>query len=303
MLSFRAPAAAGAVVLALLLPGCSPQDSNGTAPATATGAGASASGASAGASQSEACRTAELSTKTGGTLTIGTDKPAYSPWFVDDKPTNGKGFESAVAYAVAEQLGFPNGRVRWVTASFNSVIQPGPKPFDVDINQFSITADRKKVIDFSTGYYDITQSIVAIKGDKAAKAKSLADLKNVKLGAAVGTTSYAAITDVIKPAKKPAVFDDNDKAKLALANGQIDALVVDLPTGLYLSAAEIKNGVMVGQLPNPPGTTEQLGMVLEKGSKLTPCVSQAVDTLRANGTLEKLKSTWLTDAAGAPVLR
>jgi polar amino acid transport system substrate-binding protein len=293
MLSFRAPAAAGAVVLALLLPGCAPQGSNSTA-GTASGASPSAS---------PSCTAATLDTKTAGTLTIGTDKPAYSPWFVDDQPSNGKGFESAVAYAVAKQLGYQDSQVKWVTASFNSVIQPGTKPFDVDINQFSITDDRKKAVDFSTGYYDVRQAVVAVKGNKAASAKSLADLKNVKLGAQVGTTSYTAITDVIKPAKAPAVFDDNDKAKLALSNGQIDALVVDLPTGLYLSAAEIKNGVVVGQLPPTTGSVEQFGMVLEKGSALTSCVSQAVDALRANGTLKTLEATWLTDAAGAPDLK
>jgi polar amino acid transport system substrate-binding protein len=309
MLSYRVPVVTGAVLLALLLPACSPQDSDGTSPTTgASGGGPSPGTASAAADaatsgvKSPACRTAAQTTKTAGTLTVGTDKPAYSPWFVDDTPTNGKGFESAVAYAVAQQLGFPSGRVRWVTASFNSVIQPGPKPFDVDINQFSITADRKKAVDFSTGYYDVTQSIVAIKGNRAAGAKTLADLKKVKFGAQVGTTSYQSIIDTIKPSKKPAVFDDNDKAKLALANGQIDALVVDLPTGLYLAGADLKHGVLVGQLSNPAGSTEQFGLVLEKGSNLTPCVSDAVDRLRADGTLKRLETTWLTDAAGAPVL-
>jgi polar amino acid transport system substrate-binding protein len=294
MSSFRAPAAAGAVALALLLPGCAPQDSNSSTSTAAT---------SSGASPTAACTAASLATKTAGTLTIGTDKPAYSPWFVNNQPTNGKGFESAVAYAVAKQLGYQDSQVKWVTASFNSVIQPGAKPFDVDINQFSITDDRKKAVDFSSGYYDVRQAVVAVKGNKAASAKSLADLKNVKLGAAVGTTSYTAITDVIKPAKKPAVFDDNDKAKLALSNGQIDGLVVDLPTGLYLAAAEIKKGVVVGQLPPTTGSVEQFGMVLAKGSPLTNCISQAVDALRSAGTLKTLEATWLTDAAGAPDLR
>jgi polar amino acid transport system substrate-binding protein len=290
MLSLRLPAAAGAVLLALLLPGCAPTD-EGDGAATTTASGTTS------------CDPASLSTKTGGTLTIGTDKPAYSPWFADDDPANGKGFESAVAYAVAKQLGFEQGKVKWVTAAFNSVIQPGTKPFDFDVNQFSITAERKRAVDFSSGYYDVTQAVVTVQGNKAAAAKSLADLKDVKLGAQVGTTSYRAITDVIKPAKTPAVFDDNDKAKLALANGQIDALVVDLPTGLYLAAAEIKKGVVVGQLPATGTATEQFGLVLEKGSKLTGCVSQAVDTLRSNGTLKTLETKWLTDTAGAPLLK
>jgi polar amino acid transport system substrate-binding protein len=293
MFSYRAPAAAGAILLALLLPGCAPTDEAGSAATPSGSPGATA-----------ACSPASLSTKTPGTLTIGTDKPAYSPWFVDDDPTNGKGFESAVAYAVAEQLGYDQAAVKWVTASFNSVIQSGPKPFDLDINQFSITPERQQAVDFSSGYYDVSQAVVTTKGSKAAGVKDLAGLTGLKLGAQVGTTSYLAITNVIKPSSAPKVFDDNDKAKLALANGQIDALVVDLPTALYLAAADLKDGVVVGQVPSAvSGTVEQFGMVLEKGSSLTPCVSQAVDALRADGTLKTLETTWLTDAAGAPLLK
>jgi polar amino acid transport system substrate-binding protein len=299
MLSMRAPATVGAVLLALLLPGCAPTDSSDDSATTGV-AGATSAGASP---STAACTAAGLDTKTAGTLTVGTDKPAYSPWFSDDNPANGKGFESAVTYAVAKHLGYQTGQVKWVTASFNSAIQPGPKPFDVDVNQFSITDARKKVVDFSSGYYDVRQAVVAIKGSKAASATSLAALKGIKLGAQVGTTSYQTITDVIKPTKAAAVFDDNDKAKLALANGQIEALVVDLPTALYLAAAEIKNGVVVGQLPTTTGKVEQFGMILAKGSPLTSCVSQAVDALRADGTLKTLETTWLTSAAGAPELK
>jgi polar amino acid transport system substrate-binding protein len=289
----RVSAAAGAALLAFLLPACAPaDDSTDTSTATQT-LGAEAT-----------CNQADLKgTKTPGTLTIGTDKPAYTPWFVDDKPTNGKGFESAVAYAVADQLGFQKSQVKWVTASFNSVIQPGTKPFDFDINQFSITDERKKAVDFSSGYYDVSQAVVTVKGNKAASAKSLADLKDVKLGAQVGTTSYQTITQVIRPAQGPSVFDDNDKAKLALANGQIDALVVDLPTALYLAAAEIKNGVVVGQLPTTTGAVEQFGLVLEKNSKLTTCVTAAVNALKSKGTLKQLDTEWLTGDDGAPVLK
>jgi polar amino acid transport system substrate-binding protein len=294
MPSYRAPVAAGAVLLALLLPGCAPADEADSAATPAAGS----------SSASAACTPAGLKTKTAGTLTIGTDKPAYSPWFQDDDPTNGKGFESAVAYAVAGKLGYDKGAVKWVTASFNSVIQPGAKPYDLDINQFSITPEREKAVDFSSGYYDVTQAVVTVKGSKAATVKDLAGLAGLKIGAQVGTTSYKAITDVIKPQTAPAVFDDNDKAKLALSNGQIDALVVDLPTALYIAAADLKDGVVVGQLPpTTGGTVEQFGIVLEKGSPLTPCVSQAVDALRGDGTLETLESTWLTDAAGAPLLK
>jgi polar amino acid transport system substrate-binding protein len=293
MSSYRVPAAAGAFLLALLLPGCAPTDEADT---SATSAGATTATA--------ACAPADLKTKTAGTLTIGTDKPVYEPWFVDDDPTNGKGFESAVAYAVAGKLGYQQSGVKWVRATFNSVFQPGDKPYDLDINEFSITEKRKQGVDFSSGYYDVTQAVVTVKGSKAAGVKDLAGLTGLKIGAQVGTTSYQAITDVIKPTADPVIFDDNDKAKLALANGQIDALVVDLPTALYLAAADLKDGVVVGQLPaTTSGTVEQFGIVLEKGSSLTSCVSKAVDDLRADGTLKTLETTWLTDAAGAPLLK
>jgi polar amino acid transport system substrate-binding protein len=294
MSPYRLPAAVGTVLLALLLPGCAPTDESDTAAAPSAGA----------SSATATCTPAALKTKTTGTLTIGTDKPAYGPWFSDDDPSNGKGFESAVAYAVATKLGYDKSAVKWVTASFNSVIQPGTKPYDLDINQFSITPEREKAVDFSSGYYDVTQAVVTVKGSKAAGVKDLAGLKDLKIGAQVGTTSYKAVTDVVQPTSAPKVFDDNDKAKLALANGQIDALVVDLPTALYLAAADLKNGVVVGQLPaTTSGTVEQFGIVLEKGSSLTNCVSQAVDGLRGDGTLKTLESTWLTDAAGAPLLK
>jgi polar amino acid transport system substrate-binding protein len=292
-MSYRLPLA-GSLLLALVLAGCAPTDENETSGTPAVGS----------ASATPACSPADLKTKTAQTLTIGTDKPAYAPWFSDDNPSNGKGFESAVAYAVADRLGYGKDAVKWITATFNSVIQPGAKPFDLDINQFSITPARKKAVDFSAGYYDVTQSVVTVKGSKAAAVKDVAGLKGLKIGAQVGTTSYLAITEVIKPSSAPAVYDDNDKAKLALANGQVDALVVDLPTGLYLAAADLKDGLVVGQLPAiDSGTVEQFGIVLEQGSSLTSCVSQAVEALRSDGTLKKLESTWLTDAAGAPLLK
>jgi polar amino acid transport system substrate-binding protein len=292
MSSYRAPAFAGAALLVLFSVGCAPADE------------AEPAASPAGSGSAAACAPGTLQTKTADTLTIGTDKPAYSPWFEDGDPSNGKGFESAVAYAVAGKLGYDKAAVKWVTASFTSVIQPGTKPFDLDVNQFSITPERQKAVDFSSGYYDVTQAVVTTKDSKAAGVKDLAGLAGLKLGAQVGTTSYKAITDVIKPSSAPKVFDDNDKAKLALANGQIDALVVDLPTALYLAAADLKDGVVVGQLPPASsGTIEQFGLVLEKGSSLTTCVSQAVDALRADGTLKTLETTWLTDAAGAPLLK
>ncbi len=276
-------------ILVLALAGCA----SSSAPAATGTPGTSASPA--------ACEKGALPTLKDGTFTVATDKPAYGPWFEDDDPTNGKGYESAVAYAVADQLGYPKDKVTWVTASFNSVIAPGPKPFDVDINQVSITPERKQGLDFSSGYYDVRQAVITTKGSPIAEAKSIADLKDAKLGAQVGTTSFTAIKDQIKPSTQPLVFDSNDLAKAALMNGQIDGLVVDLPTAFYLVNAELTDGVIVGQLPKVAGAEEQFGMVLDKGSALTPCVTDAVDALRKDGTLDKLQATWLTQA-GAPEL-
>lgn len=296
----RALAAVTGVVALAALAACAPQDEEQTATASPSGS-ASASATTA------ACAKDQLKVRTPGKLTIGTDKPAFEPWFKDDDPTNGQGFESAVAYAVAEKLGFGKDEVVWTVASFNSVIAPGPKTFDFDINQVSITEERRKNIDFSSGYYDVTQAVVTVKGSKAEGVKTLADLAKLKLGAQVGTTSFTAIQDVVKPASDPAVFNTNDDAKLALGNGQIDALVVDLPTALFLSAVGaadggIDNGALVGQLPGTGSATEQFGLVLDKGSPLTPCVSDAVDQLRDEGVLGELEQQWLTDTAGAPVL-
>jgi polar amino acid transport system substrate-binding protein len=239
---------------------------------------------------------------TNGVLTIGTDDPAYGPWFDNNTPSNGKGYEAAVAYAVAAKLGYSADKVKWVKVPFNKVIQPGCKDFDFDINQVSITDERKKAVDFSSGYYDVSQTVITIKGSKIAKAMSIADLKGAKLGAQVGTTSYSTITDVIAPTQAPAVFDTNDVAKQALANGQIDGMVVDLPTAFYITAVDLKDGLIVGQFPAKAGG-EQFGLVLSKGSKLTKDVSAAVDALRADGTLAKIADQWLASTVGAPVLK
>lgn len=254
------------------------------------------------ASAASSCSIGKLSTLTKGTITIGTDDPAYSPWFDSNTPSNGKGFESAVAYSVAKQLGYPKSKVKWVKAPFNSVIQPGKKSFDFDINEVSITPERAKAVDFSTGYYDVAQAIVTIKTSKIANAKSIKDLVNAKLGAAVGTTSYTTITDTIKPTVKASVFDTNDVATQALINGQIDGLVLDLPTAFYVANAALKNGLIIGQFA-PKSGSEQFGLVLSKGSPITACVSKAVDSLRTKGTLKAIAKKWLSSSAGAPVLK
>lgn len=243
-----------------------------------------------------------LQTVTAGKLTIGTGTPAYSPWVLDDKPESGKGFEAAVAYAVAKQLGFASKDVVWVRTSFDEAIAPGPKNFDFNLQQYSITPERAKSIDFSSPYYQTAQTVITVKGSKAASVTSTAGLKGLLLGAATGTTSYTAITDVIKPSQKPLAFNSNDDAKAALTNGQVDAIVVDLPTAIYLTAVELTGGIIVGQLPTA-AKGDQFGLVLDKGSKLTKSVDQALAALKADGTLAALEAKWLTTAAGVPVLK
>jgi polar amino acid transport system substrate-binding protein len=289
--------------------GCSakstPVPSTGTSSGGTTSAGGATS-ASAGLGSATAaaakCTPDTMKTHSGGTLTVATDSPAYGPWFVDDKPSNGKGFESAVAFAVAKQLGYDASKVKWVVASFDSVIAPTRKSYDFDINQVSISAKRAKVVDFSSGYYDVAQAVVALDKNKYAKATTIAGLKGAKLGAQEGTTSFDAINNVIKPGRTPAEYPSNDLAVQALKNGTIDGLVVDLPTGLYVTAAQVDHSKIVGQLA-VAGQPEQFGLVLSKGSSLTSCVTDAVDALRADGTLSKLQKKWLTTSAGAPVLK
>lgn len=252
------------------------------------------------------CSPATLRTLAAGTLTLATSQPAYEPWMVGNDPTDGKGYESAVAYAAAARLGYPKARVAWVRADFDAAIAPGPKKFDADINQFSITAARAKVVDFSAPYYDVTQAVVYLDKDAkaaaAAKAGTVAGLAGLKLGAQVGTTSYDAITGQVKPSTGPAAYPSNDNAVQGLKAGQIDALVVDLPTALYLTSAELTGASILGQLPAAGGKPEQFGMLLAKGSPVTACLSKAVAALAADGTLTQLEKTWLTSSAGAPEL-
>jgi polar amino acid transport system substrate-binding protein len=249
------------------------------------------------------CAKASLQTQSAGTLTIATDDPVYLPWFVDNKPDNGKGYEGAVAAAVATKLGFSPDEVTWTRVPFNNVFKPTPKNWDFDINEFSISAKRKQALDFSSPYYDVSQAVVMMKGSKAAHVTTLAGLKGLTIGAQVGTTSLDAITSVIAPNKRPRVYNSNHDVVSALKNGQIDALVTDLPTAFYMaSPAELGNGKVVGQLPSTGGTPEQFGLVLDKNSPLTTCVSQAVDALRSDGTLDKLVDQWLSQG-GAPVLK
>jgi len=272
--------AVAVIAAALTLTGCGSKDSS--------------------SSQAASCEKADLATITEGKLTIATGEPAYYPWVIDDKPESGEGFEGAVAYAVAKQLGFEAADVTWVRTTFDSAVTPGEKKFDFNLQQFSITDDRKKAVDFSSPYYTAPQAIVSFKGSKIEGISSLADLKNAKLGAAVGTTSLDAVENQI--GIKPQVFNDNAAGVSALKNKQIDGLVVDLPTAFYLSGVEVPNGLIVGQLPST-GAGDQFGLLLSKASKLTSCVTGAVDAITADGTLAAITDKWLATDAGAPVLK
>lgn len=297
-LSPRRAALAAAALLTVALAGCSPQDDKTDAGSSPSAPSATGSATTTAAS----CTPGTLATRTPGKLTVGTDNPAYDPWFSDNKPSNGKGYESAVAYAVAKQLGYAPDQVVWQTVAFNKAFAPGAKNFDFDINQVSINDERKKAVDFSPGYYDVRQTVIALKTSKIANARSVADLKNAKLGAQVGTTSLDVIDDVVKPTKQPAVYQRNDLAVAALKNGQVDGIVVDLPTAFYITGAEVTDAKVVGQFAAAGSAPEQFGLVLDKGSKLTPCVSRAVTALHGDGTLAALEKQWLSDAVGAPVL-
>ena len=247
------------------------------------------------------CDKASLETHEDGVLTVGTDKPAFPPYFVDDDPANGKGFESAVAYAIADQLGYAKGDVKWAVVPFNASYRPGPKDFDFDVNQISITPARAKRVDFSEPYYQAPQAVIATKDSPAAGAASLTDLKDVSLGVQIGTTSLDAVMASIQPSEQPKVFDDSNAVVTALKQGQVDAAVVDLPTGLFLTAVELPGGTVVGQFEAPGG--DEWGALLEKDSPLTSCVSDAITALRDSGELESITQEWMSDSADAPVLQ
>lgn len=242
------------------------------------------------------CAPENLTLVSDGTLTIGTDSPAYPPYFVDDDPTNGQGFESAVAYAVAEGLGFGPDAVEWVVVPFNASYAPGEKNFDFDINQISITPERGEAVDFSDGYYTVNQAVVTLNDSAIANATSLAELQGAKLGAQVGTTSLQFITDYVQPAAEPFVYNDTNDAKSALQNGQIDAIVVDLPTAYYITAVEIENSKILGQFPAQDGG-EQFGLLFEKGNPLVGCVNNVLADLKASGELQAIQDEWLAGAS------
>jgi polar amino acid transport system substrate-binding protein len=287
------------LALALLAAGCGGDDGDEAAAPTTTAAAS--------------CDKAQLQLVTAGKLTIGTDNPAFGPWFGGgtpkgskwefNDPSTGEGFESAVAYAVADKLGFAKPEVAWVVVPFNNSFKPGPKDFDFDINQISVTAERDRAVDFSDSYYDVNQALVALKGTPVANAKSLADLKQYRLGAQIGTTSLGYIQDTIQPDKEARVYDTSNDVIAGLNAKQIDGLVVDLPTAFFLvGAEEVKNGTVVGQFPAAGGEQEHFGMLFEEGSPLRDCVNGALTELKDDGTLEQIQQEWLSEKASAPVL-
>ena len=275
--TLRAVAALGAATLALSLAACAPT----------AGPSGDASGY-----------------VTDGKLTIGTGEPAYYPWVIDDAPETGEGFESAIAYAVADQLGFAKEDVVWVRTTFDEAVAPGAKDFDFNLQQFSITDERKQNVDFSSAYYETTQVVITTEASKAAGAKSIADLKDFLIGAQTGTTSFDAVEQQIQPTAGAQVFNTNDDAVLALQNGSVDAIVLDLPSAFYATGVQLDGGLIIGQLPKPDGKSgDEFGLVLAKGSPLTGPVTAAVDALRESGKLQEIADKWLADAGSAPVLK
>ena len=272
--ALRTALAATAAALALLVTGCA---SGGAAPA---------------ASGSDAPAVSDAGYVTPGKLTIATGETAYEPYVIDDDPASGKGFEAAVAYAVAAELGFDTADVVWVRTSFESAIAPGPKSFDFNIQQYTITDDRKQAVDFSSPYYEASQAVVALKGSKADGVTDIAGLKPLLLGAMTGSTSATTLEKAIAPTTAPRLYASNEDARAALEAGQIDAMVLDTPTAYVAANFYIENSLVVGQLP-AAGVPDQWGLLLAKDSPLTTEVTAAVDTLRENGTLEKLQSEWL----------
>lgn len=258
--------------------------------------------ASSGAGTGNECTSGK--TLNDGVLTIGTGSPAYAPWVIDDKPESKQGFESAVAYAIASELGYSDANVKWVRTTFDEAIQPGKKNFDFNLQQYSITDERKQSVSFSDGYYTTNQAIVGLTGSAAKGATTLADIKKLKLGAQAGTTSLDFINNVIKPDTEPFVYDDNAGAKAALEAKQIDAAIFDLPTALYVSAVEIEGSSVLGQFPaDSTAKADEFGLVFDLESPLVSCVNTALAAIKSSGSLADITNTWLSSKTEIPVIK
>jgi polar amino acid transport system substrate-binding protein len=271
---------------------------------------ATATGSPETQAQIPGCAKANLNLIVDGRLTLGTDNPAFPPWWGGGEtrkpwkisnPYSGQGYESAVAYAVAGQLGFAKGQVDWRHVTFANSYRPGNKNFDFYMAQVSYTPERDRAVDFSNAYYYVNQALVARRGTPIARAKTRRALRPYKLGAQLGTTSYQFIQNQIRPTSRPLAYRTNDLAVQALKNGQIDGIVVDLPTAFFVTAVQVEDGVIVGQFPSR-GTRERFGMVFEQGNSLRRCVNRALGRLWTNGTIKRIQNRWLARAGGAPVI-
>jgi polar amino acid transport system substrate-binding protein len=293
-ITVAAVAAITALTAGAGLAACSSSTSSSASSASSASGSASASTASCTYSGVQG----ELYAK--GTLTVATDKPAYPPWFENNQPSNGEGYESAVAYAVAAQLGFSKAQVTWAYEPFNDSYAPGPKKFDFDINEISYSAARAQVVTFSDSYYDVQQALVALKSSPIVSQHTPTELKTYVFGDQVGTTSLAFINSEIQPTKTPKVFESLNDVKQALQDKQIAALVTDTPTAQYISSSEISGSVMVAQFPS---TGEHYGLLFAKGNPLVGCVNKALATLRSNGTLAKLQAKYLQIYTSVPTIK
>ena len=276
------------------LVGCSSSTSSSASPAASTSSGASASAAS--------CTLGDVLNEVyaKGVLTVATDQPAYPPWFENNNPSNGQGYESAVAYAIAAQLGFKPSQVKWAYEPFNDSYAPGPKKFDFDINEISYTATRAQVVTFSDSYYDVQQALVALKSSPIVTKHTPAELKTYVYGDQVGTTSLAFINTDIQPTQTPKIFETLNDVKEALQDKQIAALVTDTPTAQYISSSEIPGSIMVAQFPS---TGEHYGLLFAKGNPLVGCVNKALATLKSNGTLARLTAKYLQIYTTVPTIQ
>ncbi len=284
--------------LALLAAGCGGSSSNESAGSTTSTTAAS-------------CDKGSLELVTPGQLTVATDNPSFPPWFIGKKadsswdptttPTK-KGYEAQVAYAVARKLGFTDDEVKWTVQQFSQLFKPGAKDYDFDINQVSYSPKRAQAVGFSDSYYPVEQAIVSTEGSKIAKAKTLADLKDAKFGVQIGTTSADVLNATVHPSKEPSVYSNSTDVVSAIKAGQVDGVVVDYPTSLYMAYVQVPHGTIVGRLPRPPGAPEHLGLVTAQGSGLIPCLNKALSELQADGTLKQLQDKWINGSA-PPVLK
>jgi polar amino acid transport system substrate-binding protein len=281
----------GVVALGLLTAACASESS--------PGASSTSAAPTSGSAAPEDCSTDNLNLHKPGVLTVGTDNPAFPPWIINNTPDNGKGYEGALAYEIAKRLGFSPSQVKWVVVPFNSSFAPGPKDFDFDINNITITPERARAVTFSESYYHLPQGLLVLNGSPLENVTTIAGLKDAVYGAQVNTTSLQFINQVLQPTTPPKVYDTTVDAKTALRNGDVDGLVLDLPTAYYEATIGTPNGHLVGQFK----PVDELGLLFEKDNPLVTCVNQALDEIKADGTLQNLQDKWLADYQAVPLIK